>query len=61
MLAIKKKRLTRDHASSPKPIAPNRVKVPKISVPTFDDDILNWSTFWDQCNTAIHNSTQLSD
>ena len=37
------------------------MKLPKISVPTFDGNILNWAKFWDQFNVAIHSSTQLSD
>ena len=59
--SLKTKLLMHDHASSPKTMAPTSVKLPKISVPTFDGNILNWSTFWDQFNVVIHSSTQLSD
>ena len=50
-----------NRASSPKTMAPTSVKLPKIRVPTFDDNVLDWSTFWYQFNVAIHSSTQLSD
>ena len=30
------------------------VKLPKISVPSFDGSLLNWSIFWEQFETAIH-------
>ena len=37
------------------------VELPKISVPTFDGDVLNWAVFWEQFETAIHNSKKLHD
>ena len=59
--SLKTKRLLHDHMSSPKSLAPTSVKLPKISVPTFDCSILNWTTFYDQFNIAIRSSTHLSD
>lgn len=32
----------------------SRVKLPKLNVPTFDGDIINWVTFWEQFKVAIH-------
>ena len=37
------------------------VRLPKLDVPTFDGDILNWMTFWEQFSIAIHDRTHLSD
>ncbi len=32
-------------------------KVAKLSVPTFNGDVLEWQTFWEQFNVAVHEST----
>ena len=37
------------------------VKLPKISVPSFDGNLLNWNTFWEQFVVAIHSKEQLTD
>ena len=37
------------------------VKLPKLDVPTFDGNILNWQTFWEQFSVAVHNRSSLSD
>ena len=37
------------------------VEVPKISVPTFDGDILSWAVFWEQFQTAIHDNKELHE
>ena len=37
------------------------VRLPKLDVPTFDGDILNWRTFWEQFCIAIHDCAHLSD
>ena len=37
------------------------VKLTKLDVPTFDGDIFNWKTFWEQFRVAIHNHTHLSN
>ena len=36
------------------------VKLPKLSVPTFDGNILHWRSFWEQYVVSIHDRTQLS-
>ncbi len=43
-LAIKKLLRAHDPSSMPDP---SGVKLPKLDVPTFDGNILNWKTFWD--------------
>ena len=37
------------------------IKLPKIDVPTFDRDIMNWRTFWEQYEVSIHSRIQLTD
>ncbi len=40
---------------------PRGVKLPKIDVPTFDGDMLHWTTFWEQFDIAIHGRSDISD
>ena len=37
------------------------VKLPKLDVPTFDGNLLNWKTFWEQFKVAVHVQPNLSD
>lgn len=37
------------------------VKLPKIDVPVFNGNILNWKSFWEQFFVAVHNRTDISD
>ena len=37
------------------------VKLPKLDVPTFDGDILNWRQFWEQYTVSVHARKNLSD
>jgi hypothetical protein len=37
------------------------VKLPKLDVPTFNGDILNWLSFWEQFSVAVDSRTNLSD
>ena len=43
------------------PTASNGVRLPKLDVPTFDGDILNWRTFWEQFCIAVHDRSYLTD
>ena len=36
------------------------VKLPKISVPTFDGKVLDWNSFWEQFDATIHCITKLN-
>ena len=38
-----------------------RVKLPKISLPSFDGDVMKWAAFWDSFNSAIHTNNTLSE
>ena len=35
------------------------VKLPKLEVPTFDGDILQWKSFWEQFVVSVHGRTKL--
>ena len=37
------------------------MKLPKVSVSTFDDKVLNWKNFWEQFDATIHSKPGLSD
>ena len=37
------------------------VKLPKLDVPKFDGNIINWMTFWEQFSISIHSRSGLSD
>ena len=37
------------------------VKLPKLEVPTFDGNVLNWTTFWEQFSISGHNRPNISD
>ena len=35
------------------------IRLRKISVPFFDDNIMNWNIFWQQFEISVHNETEL--
>ena len=37
------------------------VKLPKLDVPTFDGNILNWRSFWEQFCVSVHDRSSLSN
>ena len=37
------------------------VKTPKIEPPSFDGNIMNWQSWWDQYEAAVHKQPKLSD
>lgn len=39
----------------------NGVKLPKLEVPVFDGDILQWKTFWEQFSVSVHDRPNLSN
>ena len=58
-LSIKKALKPLDRDSSPPDS--KGIKLPKLEVPTFDGNILNWKTFWEQFCVSVHSRTNLSD
>ena len=63
LLKIKKLLLSssRPPGSTPTPADGKGVKLPKIDVPKFDGNIVNWRTFWEQFCISIHSRSNLSD
>ena len=37
------------------------VKLPKLEVSTFDGDILNWKSFWEQFCVSVHGRSTLTN
>ena len=37
------------------------VKLPKLKVPTFDGNVINWTTFWEQFSVSVHSRSNISD
>ena len=37
------------------------IQLPKNNIPNFDGDILNWVTFWEHFEIAIHSNKRLHD
>ena len=50
--------MSETHVASPEG---KGVKLPKLDVPKFDGNILNWRSFWEQFSVAVHDRTHLSD
>lgn len=38
-----------------------RVKLPKLTLPRFNGDVMKWTMFWDSYESAVHDNDQLSD
>ena len=49
-----------DH-SGPAKVKAVSIKLPKLSIPKFDEDVLNRRTFWEQFKVLIHDMEQLSN
>ena len=46
---------------SPAPIIHRKgIKLPKIDVPMFDGDIMNWRYFWEQYEVFVHSRSYLT-
>ena len=37
------------------------VQLPRIEIPKFDGNILNWRAFWEQFESSVHSKSQLTD
>ena len=61
-LGLRIERLSyRPDESSPKPTVSSGVKLPKIDVPTFKGNIMDWQSFWEQFDGSVHSRSQLTD
>ena len=58
--ALEIRKLLHSH-STPSTSDIQGVKLPKLDVPTFDGSLLNWKTFWEQFNVAVHVRTNLAE
>ena len=59
-MSLQIKRLLNDTPSNaPSTSSTSGVKLPRIDVPTFDGNIVNWVIFWEQFEAAIHSKHQL--
>ena len=55
------KKLIQSQVSPTTPSDGGGVKLPKLDVPTFDGNIINWQSFWDQFSISVHDCANLSD
>lgn len=54
------KKMLTDMSATPT-VSTSGVKLPKINILSFNGNILNWRSFWEQFNVAIHSHTMLSN
>ena len=47
--------------SAPVPVRTKTVQLPKIHLPKFDGDVMNWSTFWNQFRVAVDSNPDLTE
>ena len=58
--SLSAKRMLANLSTTPTVSTPG-VKLPKIDTPRFDGNVLNWRSFWEQFNVAIHGRKTLSN
>ena len=51
----------REHRTTEEASASSGVRLPKISVPTFDGKILSWKSIWEQFEATIQSKAGLND
>ena len=59
--SLRIKKLLQSNTSNPTTSDGKGVKLPKLEVPTFDGNILNWRTFWEQFSVSVHDRSNMSD
>ena len=60
-LSLDIRKLLRSQSSVSSSTSNKGVRLPKLEVPTFDGNILNWCTFWEQFKVSVHDRTNLAD
>merc|ERR1740124_1710432 len=55
------KRLQLEKVTKSEGTTVNAVKLPKIKLPEFSGDVLEWPTFWDSYSSTIHENKMLSN
>ena len=48
-------------AKPPETYSEPAIELPKINIPTFDGDTINWVAFWEQFDLAIHSNNKFND
>ncbi len=60
--SVKLKRLLQRNSKKTPPVpATGGVKLPKLDVPTFDGNLINWQSFWEQFAVSVHDRDKLSN
>ena len=59
--SLKLKRMQFDQASGTPATAISGIKLPKLDVPTFDGNIMNWAAFWERFDALIHSKKGVGD
>ena len=59
--SLKLKRMQFNKASSMTSTSVSGVKLPKLEVPTFDGNIMNWEAFWERFDALIHSRKGVDD
>ena len=52
---------THTHDSTPSSVHHNASRLPKLTLPTFNGDPLQWETFWDSFDAAVNSNTGLTN
>ena len=47
-------------AAAPPPVRVKAVQLPKITLPSFDGDLMNWMSFWSQFSAAVDSNVDLT-
>ena len=55
------KKLLKNRVIEPPAPETKGVRLPKLDVPTFNGDILNWRSFWEQFRVSVHDRSNLSN
>ena len=59
--SLRLKRIQFDQASSATSSTISGVKLPKLEVPTFDGNLMNWAAFWERFDALIHSRKGVDD
>ncbi len=57
---MKIRRLLQNHTKTSPTTSEGGVKLPKLDVPSFDGNLINWKPFWEQFTISVHGRASLS-
>ena len=55
------KQLLKGHVSTPSASDSKGVRLPRLDLPKFDGNILNWRSFWEQFQASVHDRSSLAE